>query len=82
VDAATSSAGAKIFASLAGAADYHGVLCTLDRRARPSATALPGRAGRSAGVQVVGDWDALGMRGTVSRTLLLDGRCSCPTRRG
>jgi alkylation response protein AidB-like acyl-CoA dehydrogenase len=62
--------GRKIFASLAGAADYYGVLCTLDR---PGATqrdslylAVPADA---AGVQVVGDWDPLGMRATVSRNL-------------
>jgi alkylation response protein AidB-like acyl-CoA dehydrogenase len=65
--------GKKIFASLAGAADYYGVLCTLDK---PGATqkdslylAVPANA---AGVSVVGDWDPLGMRGTVSRTLLLN----------
>jgi len=65
--------GKKIFASLAGAADYYGVLCTLDR---PGATqrdslylAVPADA---PGVRVVGDWDPLGMRGTVSRTLLLE----------
>ncbi len=64
--------GKKIFASLAGAADFYGVLCTLDR---PGATqkdslylAVPADA---AGVQVTGEWDPLGMRGTVSRTLLL-----------
>ena len=64
--------GKKIFASLAGAADFYGVLCTLDR---PGATqrdslylAVPADAD---GVKVVGDWDPLGMRGTVSRTLLL-----------
>lgn len=63
--------GKKIFASLAGAADFYGALCTLDK---PGATqrdslylAVP--AG-SEGVSVVGDWDPLGMRGTVSRTLL------------
>jgi alkylation response protein AidB-like acyl-CoA dehydrogenase len=63
--------GKKIFASLAGAADYYGVLCTLDK---PGATqrdsmylAVPADA---PGVSVVGDWDPLGMRGTVSRTLL------------
>ena len=67
--------GKKIFASLAGAADYYGVLCTLDK---------PGQGGGSQrdslylvvpadapGVSVVGEWDPLGMRGTVSRTLLL-----------
>jgi len=64
--------GKKIFASLAGAADFYGVLCTLDK---PRATqrdalylAVPAQ---SDGVSVVGDWDPLGMRGTVSRTLLL-----------
>lgn len=64
--------GKKIFASLAGAANYYGVLCTVDK---PGATqrdslylALPADA---PGVSVVGDWDPLGMRGTVSRTLLM-----------
>ena len=65
--------GKKIFASLAGAADFYGVLCTVDK---PGATqrdsldlAVPADA---PGVSVVGDWDPLGMRGTVSRTLLLN----------
>src|SRR5436305_4973839 len=64
-----------IFASLSGAADYYGVLCT--ERAQGEAAsrrntlylAVPADA---AGVSVVGDWDPLGMRGTVSRTLLLE----------
>jgi alkylation response protein AidB-like acyl-CoA dehydrogenase len=63
--------GKKIFASLSGAADFYGVLCTIDK---PGATqkdslylAVPASA---PGVSVVGDWDPLGMRGTVSRTLL------------
>ncbi len=62
--------GRKIFASLAGAADYYGVLCTLDR---PGAglrdamyLAVPADA---PGVTVSGPWDPLGMRGTVSRNL-------------
>ena len=63
--------GRKIFASLAGAADFYGVLCTLDR---PGATQKDSLylvvPARSQGVEVVGDWDPLGMRGTVSRTLL------------
>ena len=65
--------GKKIFASLSGAANYYGVLCTEDK---PDATtrdtlyiAVPGDAG---GFSIVGDWDPLGMRGTVSRTLLFD----------
>ena len=65
--------GKKIFASLSGAADYYGILCT--ERAEGDAAsrrntlylALPAKA---KGVSVVGDWDPLGMRGTVSRTLL------------
>ena len=64
--------GKKIFASLSGAADYYGVLCTEEKpelsRADTLYLAVPGKA---AGVSVVGDWDPLGMRGTVSRTLLL-----------
>ena len=71
--------GKKIFASLSGAADYYGVLCTLEDPAdhhhgggtlRDSLyLAVPADA---PGVSVSGDWDPLGMRGTVSRTLLLD----------
>ena len=64
--------GRKIFASLAGAADFYGVLCTEDK---PEASvrdtlyiAVPGNA---PGFSIVGDWDPLGMRGTVSRTLLM-----------
>ncbi len=67
--------GKKIFASLAGAADCYGVLCTLER---------PGQAGGGGrrdsiylavpadamGVTIYGDWDPLGMRATVSRSLL------------
>src|SRR5947208_13148287 len=66
--------GKKIFASLSGAADYYGVLCT-ERGEGEAASrrntlylAVPAAA---AGVSVVGDWDPLGMRATVSRTLLL-----------
>jgi alkylation response protein AidB-like acyl-CoA dehydrogenase len=66
--------GTKIFASLSGAADYYGVLCT-ERNEGEEANrrntlylAVPADA---EGVSVVGDWDPLGMRGTVSRTLRL-----------
>ncbi|MBC7728954.1 MAG: acyl-CoA dehydrogenase family protein [Microbacteriaceae bacterium] len=67
--------GKKIFASLAGAADTYGVLCTLERPDRAGGgtrrdsmyLAVPADA---PGVSVVGDWDPLGMRGTVSRNLL------------
>jgi alkylation response protein AidB-like acyl-CoA dehydrogenase len=73
VDAGFLVNGKKIFASLSGAADYYGVLCT-ERSADEAASrrntlylAIPANA---PGVQVVGDWDPLGMRATVSRTLL------------
>src|SRR6187402_2850728 len=65
--------GKKIFASLAGHADYYGVLCTEiaegEKASRRNTLylALPADA---PGVSVVGDWDPLGMRGTVSRTLI------------
>jgi alkylation response protein AidB-like acyl-CoA dehydrogenase len=68
--------GKKIFASLSGAADYYGVLCTLEDTAHGGGNlrdslylAVPADA---PGVTVTGDWDPLGMRGTVSRTLLFD----------
>jgi len=63
--------GKKIFASLSGAADYYGVLCTEDKPDRSMKDtlyiAVPGKA---EGLTVTGDWDPLGMRGTVSRTLV------------
>ncbi len=62
--------GRKLFATLAGVADYYGVLCTLD---------TPGASQRDAlflaipadapGVSISGEWDPLGMRATVSRDL-------------
>ena len=68
--------GKKIFASLSGSADYYGTLCTELQHAddKPSRSktlylAIPANA---EGVRVIGDWDPLGMRGTVSRTLLFD----------
>jgi alkylation response protein AidB-like acyl-CoA dehydrogenase len=65
--------GRKIFASLAGAAHYYGVLCTEDKgdeHARRARHALHQRAGHVAGFSISGDWNPLGMRGTVSRNLL------------
>ncbi|MBU3652676.1 MAG: acyl-CoA dehydrogenase family protein [Limnohabitans sp.] len=64
--------GKKIFASLSGSAQYYGVLCTEDvpnpTMAHTLFMAVPAN---SPGLSIVGDWDPLGMRGTVSRTLLL-----------
>ena len=63
--------GKKIFASLAGAANYYGVLCTEDKPARTMRDTLYlAVAGDAPGLSVVGDWDPLGMRGTVSRNLV------------
>ena len=63
--------GKKIFASLSGSADYYGVLCTEEKenlsRKDTMYVAVPADA---EGVEIVGDCDPLGMRGTVSRTLL------------
>ena len=64
--------GRKIFASLAGAANYYGVLCTEDKGdEKPDSRdtlylAVPASA---EGFAISGDWDPLGMRGTVSRNL-------------
>ena len=63
--------GKKIFASLSGAANYYGVLCTENKPELSMRDtlylAVPGDA---PGVTITGDWDPLGMRGTVSRTLV------------
>ena len=73
VDGGFLVSGKKIFASLSGAADYYGVLCTERAEGKAASRrdtlylAIPAKA---EGVAVVGDWDPLGMRATVSRTLL------------
>ncbi len=65
--------GRKIFASLSGAAAYYGVLCTEDKPDRSVRdtlfVAVPADA---EGVGIVGPWDPVGMRATVSRTLLME----------
>ena len=71
VDGGYVVSGKKIFASLSGAADYYGVLCTLDKTGATQRDSLYLAVPADApGVTVAGDWDPLGMRGTVSRTLL------------
>ncbi len=66
--------GKKIFASLAGHADYYGVLCSaIKKEDEPGSrrnTMYLAVPRDSEGVSVEGDWDPLGMRGTVSRTLV------------
>jgi len=65
--------GKKIFASLSGHASYYGILCTEKKPGEQSSQkdtlylAIPSDA---EGVSVIGDWNPLGMRGTVSRTLI------------
>jgi alkylation response protein AidB-like acyl-CoA dehydrogenase len=72
VDGGWLISGRKIFASLAGAADYYGVLCTEDKEgASTRDTMYIAVPAASDGLSIVGDWDPLGMRGTVSRTLLM-----------
>ncbi len=72
VDGGWSVTGRKVFASLSGHADYYGVLCTEranDETASRRNTLYVAIPAAAQGVAVVGDWDPLGMRGTVSRTL-------------
>ncbi|MBY0336072.1 MAG: acyl-CoA dehydrogenase family protein [Acetobacteraceae bacterium] len=66
--------GKKIFASLAGHADFYGILCTELAEGQEKGSrrdtlylAIPKDA---PGVEVQGEWDPLGMRGTVSRNLI------------
>ena len=64
--------GKKIWASLSGAADYYGVLCTEDKGDQhPDArdTLYISVPATAEGFSISGDWDPLGMRGTVSRNL-------------
>lgn len=64
--------GRKIFASLSGAANYYGVLCTEDRGDQhPDAhdTLYISVPATAEGFSISGDWNPLGMRGTVSRNL-------------
>jgi len=63
--------GRKIFASLAGSAHYYGVLCTEDKPGHSMRDTLYIAVPADApGFTITGDWDPLGMRGTVSRTLV------------
>lgn len=59
--------GRKIFASLSGAAHRYNITCQVP--GEPFIRLLSVHAD-APGVEIVGDWDPLGMRGTVSKTLL------------
>jgi alkylation response protein AidB-like acyl-CoA dehydrogenase len=61
--------GRKIFASLSGAADFYNVTAQVPGEDLIRLLGVPAAAD---GVRIVDDWDPLGMRGTVSRTLLMD----------
>lgn len=65
--------GKKIFASLSGAANYYGVICTEAKEgADVRDTLYLAVPANSIGLQIVGDWNPVGMRGTVSRTLIFE----------
>ena len=61
--------GRKIFASLSGAAHIHNVVCLVPGDDRIRFMGVPADA---PGAAIAGEWDPLGMRGTDSRTLVLD----------
>ncbi|MFO5476578.1 MAG: acyl-CoA dehydrogenase, partial [Dolichospermum sp.] len=65
--------GKKTFASLSEAADYYGIVCTEEKENISVENclyiAIPAK---TQGVQVVGEWNPLGMRATISRTLIFD----------
>ncbi|MDA1097460.1 MAG: acyl-CoA/acyl-ACP dehydrogenase [Proteobacteria bacterium] len=66
--------GRKHFASLAGSADYYGVLCTEAKEtgeADVRDTIYLAVDGRAKGFEISGDWDVLGMRATASNNLQL-----------
>ncbi|MBS7806194.1 acyl-CoA dehydrogenase family protein [Variovorax sp. PCZ-1] len=64
--------GRKIWASLSGAANYYGILCTEDIEGKnpdPRDTLYIAVPAESEGLTISGDWNPMGMRGTVSRNL-------------
>lgn len=64
--------GKKIWASLSGAADYYGILCTEDiegQTPNPKDTLYIAVPATAPGLTISGDWNPMGMRGTVSRNL-------------
>ena len=69
VDGGWRVTGRKIFASLSGAANFYNVICQV---AGDDTIRFLGVPADADGVSTIDDWDPLGMRGTVSRTLLMD----------
>jgi alkylation response protein AidB-like acyl-CoA dehydrogenase len=69
VDGGFLVSGRKIFASLSEAAHIHDVVALAPGDDRVRFLGVPGDAD---GITITGDWDPLGMRGTISRTLVFD----------
>jgi alkylation response protein AidB-like acyl-CoA dehydrogenase len=69
VDGGWRVTGRKIFASLSGSATFYNVTCMVEGDDQIRLLGVPALGD---GVTIVDDWDPLGMRGTVSRTLLMD----------
>jgi len=69
VDGGFRVTGKKIFASLSSAANIHNVVCVVPGDDRIRMIGVPADAD---GVEVVGDWNPLGMRATDSRDMLLN----------
>ncbi len=61
--------GRKIFASLSAAAHVHNVLALVEGDPRLRLLGVPADGD---GTEIVGDWDPIGMRGTDSRTLVMN----------
>lgn len=68
VDGGYRVTGRKIFASLSGAAHIHNIVCVSDVDDKLHLMGVPAGAD---GVEIQGDWDPLGMRGTDSRNLVM-----------
>lgn len=69
VDGGYRVTGRKIFASLSGAAASHNVIAVVEGDPRVRLLGVPADGD---GVRIEGEWDPLGMRGTDSRTLVMD----------
>jgi alkylation response protein AidB-like acyl-CoA dehydrogenase len=69
VDGGWRVTGRKIFASLSEAAHSHNVICKAEGEDR---IRFLGVEAGAAGLHIEGDWDPLGMRGTISKNLVMD----------
>jgi alkylation response protein AidB-like acyl-CoA dehydrogenase len=69
VDGGYLVSGRKIFASLSEAAHIHNIVALVPGDDRVRLLGVPAGA---EGLTIVGDWDSLGMRGTISKTLVFE----------